>query len=122
MKILYVKLLLLCLMSLTMLVTPGIVCADQEDEINHLLVYIAQSNCTYIRNGKGYSAQEARDHIAGKYTSVKWRINSTETFIRKIASRSSLSGEQYLVICGAEEHSTELWLFKELENYRNQLR
>lgn len=122
MKILSVNLLLLCLTSSILLVTPGLVCANQEDEINHLLAFIAQSNCTYVRNSKEYSAEEARDHIAGKYASVKWRIKTAETFIRKIASHSSLTGEQYLIRCDEEESSAEQWLFKELENYRNQLR
>ena len=64
-----------------------------------LLEFIAQFDCTYIRNGTDYTALEDRDHIAGKYNTVKWRIKTAETFIRKIASHSSLSGKQYLIRC-----------------------
>ena len=110
--------LLSCLLSTILLLSPVIVYADNNDEINHLLSYIAQSDCTYIRNGKNYSALEARDHIASKYESVKWRIKTSEAFIQKIASSSSLSGKPYLIRCAEEEQTTEEWLFIELENYR----
>ena len=83
-----------------------------------LLEFIAQSDCTYIHNGADYTALEARDHIAGKYNTVKWRIKTAETFIRKIASHSSLSGKQYLIRCGEKEQSSEQWFFEELTRYR----
>jgi hypothetical protein len=119
MKTLSGQLLLICIVSTILLVSTGIVYAGKSDEINHLLEFIAQSDCTYIRNGKEYSSLEARDHIAGKYESVKWRIKTSETFIHKIASRSSLSGKQYLIRCDEEEQTTEQWLSSELRNYRN---
>lgn len=83
-----------------------------------LLEFIAQSDCTYIHNGADYTALEARDHIAGKYNTVKWRIKTAETFIRKIASHSSLSGKQYLIRCGEKEKSSEQWFFEELTRYK----
>jgi len=119
MKTLSGKLFLICMVSTILLVSTGIVYADKSDEINHLLEFIALSDCTYIRNDKEYSGVEARDHIAGKYESLKWRIKTSETFIQKIASRSSLSGKQYLIRCEGEEQTTEQWLFRELGNYRN---
>jgi len=109
-----------CLLSGILLLNPDSAHAKENAEINHLLEFIAQSNCTYIRNGKSYSALEAHDHIAGKYNSVKWRIKNAETFIRKIASHSSFSGKAYLIRCGAEEQPTEQWLFAELSSYRLQ--
>jgi len=119
MKMLSGPLHLICIVSTILLLDTGIVYADKSDEINHLLEFMAQSDCTYVRNGKEYSALEARDHIASKYESVKWRIKTTEGFIGKIASRSSLSGKQYLIRCEGEEQTTEQWLFRELGNYRN---
>jgi hypothetical protein len=119
MKIRPGQLLLTCIVNTLLLVSAGVASADKSDEINHLLEFIAQSDCTYVRNDKEYSALEARDHIAGKYESVKWRIKTSETFIQKIASRSSLSGKQYLIRCEEEEQTTEQWLFRELGNYRN---
>ena len=119
MKALSGQLLLICIMSTILFVSTGVAQADKSDEINHLLEFIAQSDCIYIRNGKEYSALEARDHIAGKYESVKWRIKTSETFISKIASRSSFSGKQYMIRCKEEEQTTEQWLSRELGNYRS---
>ena len=119
MRTLFEKLLLICIMSTFMFVSTGVAYADKSDEIDHLLGFIAQSDCIYIRNGKEYSALEARDHIAGKYESVKWRIKTSEAFISKIASRSSFSGKQYMIRCKEEEQTTEQWLSRELGNYRS---
>lgn len=119
MKALSGQLLLICIMSTILFVSTGVAQVDKSDEINHLLEFIAQSDCIYIRNGKEYSALEARDHIAGKYQSVKWRIKTSETFISKIASRSSFSGKQYMIRCKEEEQPTEQWLSRELGNYRS---
>ena len=122
MKALSGQLLLICIVSTILFVSTGLAHADKSDksdEINHLLEFIAQSDCIYIRNGKEYSALEARDHIAGKYESVKWRIKTSETFISKIASRSSFSGKQYMIRCKEEEQTTEQWLSRELGNYRS---
>ena len=33
-----------------------------ESEIRHLLEYIDQSDCRFIRNGSEYNAQQARQH------------------------------------------------------------
>ena len=118
MKKLSCLLLLYCLLNTILLLSPVMVYADINDEINHLLSYIAQSDCTYIRNGKNYTAMEAHDHIARKYESVKRRIKTSEAFIQKIASSSSLSGKPYLIRCEEEEQTTEGWLYIELENYR----
>ena len=41
--------------------------ADTELEIKHIIEYIESSNCTFIRNGKEYSAKEALEHILNKY-------------------------------------------------------
>ena len=119
MKLLCKQLLSAFIVSAILLIHSGVACADHHDEITHLLEFMAQSDCTFIRNGKEYSGPEARDHIAGKYDYVKWRIKNTETFVRKIASRSSLSGEQYMIQCGEKGETTEQWLMDELTSYRN---
>lgn len=113
-------LLFACITGTILLTSHSLVLAEENGEIQHLLAFIAQSDCTYIRNSKEYSAQEARDHIAGKYNSVKWRISNAETFIRKIASSSSFSGKEYMIRCGTKEQPTQQWLLNELARYRNQ--
>ena len=121
MKSVYRKLLSICIAGSFLLAGSAVAYADHTDEINHLLEYIAQSDCTFIRNGEEHGGLEARDHLAGKYNYVKWRVKKTEDFISKIASRSSLSGDIYKVRCEEKEETTEQWLFDELISYRNKI-
>ena len=41
--------------------------ADTEIEIKHLIEYIENSKCTFIRNGKEYNTKETLVHIQNKY-------------------------------------------------------
>ena len=89
-----------------------------QEEVVHLLDYIAQSDCRFIRNDKVYDAEEARDHINKKYEFVKQRISSTEQFITYAASKSSMTGKKYQVICGETTMLSKEWLEEELRAYR----
>ena len=113
-KILPVLLLLLLLFA-----DNGSALDRQDAEIQHLIEFIGKTDCTFIRNGKEYDGLQAQDHISGKYDRVKRWIKTTEDFIFKIASRSSLSGKHYLIRCHGEEQDCERWLLDELETYRN---
>jgi hypothetical protein len=89
-----------------------------QQEIEHLLGFIEQSGCHFIRNGKTYSAAQARQHIGKKYTYLKKRIKTTEQFIAYAASKSSITGEPYSVSCAGEAMSSKAWLEAELRKYR----
>jgi len=91
---------------------------DYRDEISDLLTFIENSNCTFIRNGESYPSAKAREHIDKKYDYLKKRISSAEQFITYTASKSSISGEQYLVICDGATISSEQWLKTELNRLR----
>ena len=113
-KILPVPLLLI------LLVAESCIALDRQDaEIQHLMEFIGTTDCTFIRNGKEYDGLQAHNHIAGKYERVKQRIKTAEDFILKIASRSSLSGRNYMIRCLDEELDCERWLLDELMTYRN---
>jgi len=87
--------------------------------INHLLTYIEESNCVFIRNGKEYNSKEAAKHMKTKYNSLMFDIKTPEEFIERAASKSMLSGQLYWVQCA--DHSpvpSADWLTKELSNYR----
>ena len=88
------------------------------DEIDHLLQYVAASSCTFVRNGSEYSAEKAREHLADKYRFAASRISSAEDFIRYLATKSSLSGEEYHVKCGKIDALSGAWLTAELDRYR----
>jgi hypothetical protein len=88
-------------------------------EIDHLLVYIDTSECTFIRNGKSHDSREAGAHIRRKYGHIKNRVRTTEEFIQYAATKSSMSGKPYQVICSMKEMATAEWLTRELERFRN---
>jgi hypothetical protein len=92
---------------------------NANDEIDHLLHYVAASNCTFVRNGSEYAADKARAHLADKYRFAGSRIATADQFIEYLATKSSLSGEPYHVRCGTQDELSAAWLTAELKRYRN---
>ena len=88
-------------------------------EIEHLMAYIGESLCQFIRNEKIYDAAEARAHIQKKYDYIRSRVKTTEDFIRYAASQSSMSGKPYQIRCGDETMLCADWLREELGRYRS---
>ncbi len=103
---------LFCLLMLLPFHTSA--AAGTTEEIASLLLFIEQSECTFIRNGKHYDALKAREHIEKKYAYYKERITSAEDFILYSATKSSITGEPYRVICNGENMITADWLNAEL--------
>jgi hypothetical protein len=106
-------------------VFSGPIAADvppaQKQEVEHLLKFVRQSSCTIDRNGTTYSASEAVSHIQKKYAYFKGEIESTEDFIDLSATKSTLSGNYYLVSCDdGEQIRTREWLLQELRSFREQ--
>jgi len=90
-------------------------------EIEHLFDYLAASKCTFIRNGRAHSAQEAAAHLERKYSYLLERdlITTAESFIEGAASKSSLTGRAYKVACPGEPEQTSLaWFEVELARLR----
>ncbi len=90
-------------------------------EIEHLLVFLERSGCQFNRNGSWHSAEEAAAHIRKKYTYLagKKMLTDTESFIKKAASESSISGKPYVVKCeGQSDINSALWFGQELAVYR----
>ncbi|UCD66219.1 MAG: DUF5329 family protein, partial [Deltaproteobacteria bacterium] len=92
--------------------------AGTTEEIESLLLFIEQSECSFIRNGKHYDALKAREHIKKKYVYYKERITSAEDFILYSATKSSITGESYRVICNDVNMATSDWLKAELAELR----
>lgn len=100
---------------------PAPVHADMvrtRQEIAHLMDYIAAADCRFIRNGKAYDGQAAREHIQKKYDYYQSRIRTAEDFIHYAASRSSMSGAPYLVVCGEKPTPCADWLLEELARFQ----
>jgi len=94
--------------------------AKGTQEVNALLAFVGSSHCIMIRNGKLYSAAEARAHLQAKlnYLLARDRINSAEQFIQRAGSVSSLSGKPYLVNCDGNNRLAADWLTDELRHLR----
>ena len=88
-------------------------------EIAHLLDYIENSGCSFIRNGKAYPSVKAREHIQKKYDYVKKKVQSTEDFIEYAATGSSITGTSYQARCGSASIKTSEWLLQELDELRS---
>jgi hypothetical protein len=94
-------------------------------EIDSLLSRLAESGCQFRRNGTWYAAVEAQAHLRRKldYLVEKGEIASTEQFIERAASRSSVSGQAYQVKCeGNPPVQSGTWLYAELKALRAETR
>lgn len=90
-------------------------------EANFLLGYLEGSACQFYRNGTWYDSKAAQAHLRVKYKYLAQRnqINTTEEFIEKAASESSLSGKPYQVKCNdGVAVSSSQWLHDELARFR----
>lgn len=97
---------------------PAAASASMQEEITHLLNYIETSDCIFIRNNSRYNPKQAVEHIEKKYNYLKKRIKSTEDFIKGAATKSSMSGRPYTIICDGIEMAIADWLRIELKKYR----
>ena len=114
---------LVCLSLFATLLLPFEAAATTHEAllqtINHLLQYVEESNCVFIRNDKEYDSKEAVEHLKAKYDAFIFDIKTPEEFIELIASKSILSDRPYFVRC--VDHSltpSADWLTKELSKYR----
>ena len=92
--------------------------ATPDAEIQHLLDVVGDSGCSFNRNGKDHSADEARDHLAMKYRRAGSRIKTAEAFIKHLASESSWTGRPYIIECDGNSVPSREWLTEQLMSYR----
>jgi hypothetical protein len=87
--------------------------AKVQLEVEFLLSYIEASGCEFYRNGTWHDAKEAQAHLRSKYRYLVGinRIDATEDFIEKAATKSSLTGQPYGVRCiGGTKQASDHWL------------
>ena len=93
--------------------------AAPQDEINHLLQYVKNTSCSYERNGKRHTGEEALKHIKKKYDYFSDEIETAEDFIKYSATKSKMSGKYYKVYCNNNKPVlSKSWLLTELKQYR----
>jgi hypothetical protein len=72
--------------------------AIEAARIERLIQYVdAQRQIKFVRNGATYTGQEAALFLRGKFSKMGEHVGSAAQFIEQIASRSSTSGEPYLI-------------------------
>ncbi|MGN6547999.1 MAG: DUF5329 family protein [Aureliella sp.] len=70
----------------------------ERQKIARLLAAIeSQPDAKFIRNGTAYTPTEAADHLRLKLENARKRVRTARDFIEKVASRSSVSGKDYLI-------------------------
>ena len=92
-----------------------------RQEIAHLIGYLTASGCSFQRNGSWHDAADAAKHLQRKYNYLQKRdlVATSEDFIARAASESSLSGKPYQVRCsGNAPVASAAWLKAELAKYR----
>lgn len=92
-----------------------------QKEIGQLLDRIEASNCSFNRNGSWHGPADARKHLQMKvdYMVKRNMLGSTEEFISKAATSSSVSGEAYQIRCGNNAPMpSATWLTAELKRIR----
>ncbi len=93
---------------------------EQVKEVDHLLSFVKNSNCTINRNGTNYNGKKGLSHISRKYDYFRDDIKNTEEFIKYSATKSTMSGDFYTVSCpGKKTIQTKDWLLNELARYRS---
>jgi hypothetical protein len=103
------------------LLVPAIVvsAADMDTEIQQLMRRVESSTCSFVRNGTAHTPADAREHMERKYEFVKSYVHTTEDFIEKAASKSSMTGDPYYVDCPDQKRvTTEAWLTDQLQQIR----
>ena len=71
----------------------------EEAKIEYLInsVNTTPVGSKFIRNGTKYNTKAATDHLRTKYKSGKKYAKTAIDFIENIASKSSMSGKEYLI-------------------------
>ena len=95
--------------------------AATQKEIEQLFAALQQSQCQFQRNGTWYDAAKATDHLRQKYDYLLKRdlVPSTELFIERAATQSSVSGKPYQVRCGQSAPVTsKQWFDAQLKALR----
>ncbi len=72
--------------------------APEQRRIDALITRIGRlTDAQFVRNGRSYDARTAATFLRHKWDSRRELVNSAETFIEHVASRSSTSGRPYLI-------------------------
>lgn len=109
-----------CLLLVLPLLAQAAPSEQVKAEITALMNKLANSGCQFQRNGDWHDAGQARTHLQRKYDYLLKQnlVDSSEQFIQRAASNSSVSGKAYRVRCGALELDSAVWFDMQLQRLR----
>lgn len=87
--------------------------ASVQREADALIAALGASGCRFERNGRWHDAKAAQAHLRTKYAWLARRdlLPTTEAFIERAGTQSSVSGAAYRVQCGsAPPVASATWL------------
>ena len=70
----------------------------ERERVERLIVYVeSRADVAFMRNGAAYSSREAARFLRGKMDRMGGDVSTAQQFIDRIASRSSTSGQPYMI-------------------------
>lgn len=70
----------------------------EQARIDRLIGFVgSQARTQFIRNGAAYSGKDAAKFLRGKLDKIGEHVGTAQQFIEQIASKSSTSGQAYLI-------------------------
>jgi hypothetical protein len=82
----------------------------ERTRVERLIVYVeSRTDVAFVRNGTAYSSRDAATFLRGKMDRMGNGVTTAQQFIEQIASKSSTSGEPYMIRHpdGRMEHSAK---------------
>lgn len=71
---------------------------SEVEKIEHLIETVANlDDAVFLRNGAEHSAVEAAEHLRRKFAAASDEVLTADQFVAGVASRSSLTGEEYRI-------------------------
>ena len=112
------KQLLILLFAFCSIATNGQHLLTEQQKIDHLIGFVASlKGAVFIRNGIEHSPQAASEHLAMKRKKAGSSIQSAKAFIDKIASKSSITGEYYIIqFANGKKFPCQMVLLNELKS------
>ena len=105
--------------TLLVLVAAGLAAEppSETQKIEALIERIESlEGAVFMRNGREYTGEEAAEHLRFKWSYARGRVKTARQFIENIASRSSRSGEAYMIrFADGRQVTSEAYLAAELE-------
>jgi len=113
------SLVLLSMTALPVLAAPP---AQEQSRIEKLIRYVeSQKALKFIRNGTEYTSEDAGKFLRGKLEAMGGEVTTARQFIKRIASRSSMSGQPYHVrLADGQTLLAENFLEDELQRIERQ--